>query len=219
MPILKNQKLTKMKKHCVAVLSYSLFLSADPALSSLCIKSALAALTYSIQVRMGVHRLLTWALILILPCLASLSALEEASNSCPEGWMEATHAGMGCLYFNSTTKVMWEEATSYCQSDEMNASLVEIWTELQLDFVISELMFLAQNGIDDDWWIGATDLGREGHWYWANSLATVGDFIWSSAPKHGVNFNCAVLENSLEFLAQQHVCGSSDPAWTICQIK
>ena len=104
--------------------------------------------------------------------------------------------GMGCLYFNSTTKVMWEEATSYCQSDEMNASLVEIWTELQLDFVISELMFLAQNGIDDDWWIGATDLGREGQWYWAHSLATGGDFIWNSIPSHTVYANCALLENS-----------------------
>merc|ERR1711971_58000 len=169
------------------------------------------------QLKMAVHHLLTWALI--LPSLASLIALEEASSSCPVGWLEATHAGMGCLYFNSTTLVMWEEATSYCQSDAMNASLVEIWTELQLDFVRSELMFLAQNGIDNDWWIGATDQGREGQWYWANSLATVGDFIWNASPPNNVNLNCALLENGGEFLAQSHTCAASDPAWTICQIK
>ena len=166
----------------------------------------------------AVHRLLTSAFI--LPCLTSLMALEEASYSCPDGWLEAAHAGMGCLYFNSTTKVMWEEAASYCQSDEMNASLVEIWTELQLDFVRSELMSLAENGIEDDWWIGATDQGREGQWFWANSLATVGDFIWySSDPENGVNENCALLEDGQGFLAIPHNCAAFDPAWTICQIK
>ena len=43
------------------------------------------------------------------------------------------------------------------------------------------------------WWTGATDLGREGHWYWAGSLATVGDFLWykpTNQPNGGIAHNC-----------------------------
>ena len=57
---------------------------------------------------------------------------------------------------------------------------MEIWSELQLDFVRSELMFLAENGVDTDWWTGATDLGREGHWYWVLVLQLLGTFCGTS---------------------------------------
>ena len=165
---------------------------------------------------MMAHRVIS---TLLFQCLVTALAQEEASNPCPSGWLDATLSGMGCLFFNSTTKVQWEEAAIWCQSDGRNASLVEIWTELQLDIVRSELLVLAQNGIDDDWWIGATDQGREGSWYWANTLATVGDFIWYNPTNNDVNRNCALLENDDQFLGLQHDCMTADTSWTICQMK
>ena len=112
----------------------------------------------------------------------------------------------GCLFFNSTT---WLEAAELCQHPDNNASLVEIWSELQLDFIRSELMFLQDNGVGYDWWTGGTDLGREGHWYWAGSLATVGDFIWyTNQPNDGTKGNCLWLEDSpnYEFLGADAGC-------------
>ena len=85
------------------------------------------------------------------------------SGLCPDEWINATPSGLGCIYFNSTAGATWEEASSWCQHPDNNASLLEIWSELQFDFVRSELMFLQDNGVDGDWWVGGTDLGREGH--------------------------------------------------------
>merc|ERR1719391_2002647 len=121
----------------------------------------------------------------------------EVSGLCPDHWIDATLSGLGCLYFNSSTSVAWEEASNWCQHPDNNASLVEIWSELQFDFVRSELMFLLDNGVGSYWWTGATDLGREGHWFWIGSLATVGDFFWDSGqPNGGTGSNCMILENN-----------------------
>ena len=115
--------------------------------------------------------------------------------------IDATLSGLGCLFFNSTTTATWLEAAELCQHPDNNASLVEIWSELQLDFIRSELMFLQGNGVDNnDWWTGATDMGREGHWYWAGSLATVGDFIWQkNQPDAGIHWNCLLSDNSSSY--------------------
>ena len=79
-------------------------------------------------------------------------------------------------------------------------------------------MFLQDNGVDNDWWIGATDQGREGRWYWASSLATVGDFIWEvDQPANGASGNCAVLQNAWEFLGDDYGCSAEK--YFICQKK
>ena len=163
-------------------------------------------------------------------CSAKVTSqnVEGASDLCPDHWIDATLSGLGCLFFNSTTAVTWEDAANLCQHPDNNASLVEIWSELQFDFIRSELMFLQDNGVDNDWWIGATDQGREGRWYWAGSLATVGDFIWypstpddgyRGTPDDGTDCNCAMLQNtkSWEFLGDDLPCSAEK--YFICQKK
>ena len=75
---------------------------------------------------------------------------EEDSGLCPDHWIDATGTGLGCLYFNSSSEVTWEEAAKLCQAPENNASLIEIWSEVQHEFVRSKLMFLQDNGVDED---------------------------------------------------------------------
>merc|ERR1711953_126638 len=143
---------------------------------------------------------------------------EEVSGLCPDHWIDATLSGLGCLYFNSTAAVSWEDASRLCQDPDNNASLVEIWSELQLDFIRSELMFLQDNGVNNDWWTGGSDQGREGHWYWSGSLANVGDFVWQSGePNSGTNNNCLYLNNfGGSFLGYDNGCSTFD-AYFICQ--
>ena len=101
----------------------------------------------------------------LLGLLLAIAGTSEASTiidggPCPENWIDASFAGMGCLFFNTTeviilinriiiittsiinmgclfttTKVTtWEEASVSCYLSN-NSTLVEIWTELQLDFL------------------------------------------------------------------------------------
>ena len=144
---------------------------------------------------------------------------EENSGLCPDHWIDATLSGLGCLYFNSSSGATWEEASNWCQHPDNNASLLEIWSELQLDFVQSELILL-DNGVSNGWWTGATDLGREGRWYWAGSLATVGEFIWWSGgqPNGGTGSNCMWLEGGYSFFGADLSCGPYE-IFFICQRK
>merc|ERR1719402_427219 len=79
-------------------------------------------------------------------CLTKLSSgtsiEDEIDNPCPEHWIHASLVDMGCLLFNSTYYYAWEGANVYCQSVE-NASLVEITTSEQMEFLQMELTFTA----------------------------------------------------------------------------
>ena len=142
----------------------------------------------------------------------------EVSGLCPEHWIDATLSELSCLFFNSTVNVTWEEAANWCQHPDNNASLLEIGSEMQLDFVRRELILLQDNRVDNDWWIGGTDQGREGYWYWAGSLATVGDFVWHpGTPDSGTGGNCLYLNNGYAFLGNDFGCTST--SYFICQKK
>ena len=142
------------------------------------------------------------------------------SGVCPDHWIDATLTGLGCLYFNSSSEATWEEAGNLCQAND--ASLVEIKSDLQMDFVRSELVFLQDSGLVDltgDWWTGGTDQGRDGQWYWAASLQPVGDFIWfSTEPNGGTGENCLLLPNGYGFLGNDFPC-TGHKRYFICQIK
>merc|ERR1711962_1923066 len=77
--------------------------------------------------------------MLLLGLLLAIAGTSEASTiidggPCPENWIDASFAGMGCLFFNTTEVTTWEEASVSCYLSN-NSTLVEIWTELQLDFL------------------------------------------------------------------------------------
>ena len=55
-----------------------------------------------------------------------LSQSQETSN-CPEKWLDASFVDMGCLYFNTTQDVTWEDANSICQGS--NSTLIDISTD------------------------------------------------------------------------------------------
>ena len=124
---------------------------------------------------------------------------------------------MGCLLFSSNTNLTWEEANIYCQEEE-NGTLLQIWNELQLDFVRMELGFLFDHVQVERWWTSGTDAGREGTWRWASSLVPVGDFIWaSSQPNNGLIGNCLYLYQGHDFLGCDAACSSQYAA--ICERK
>ena len=124
---------------------------------------------------------------------------------------------MGCVLFNTTASMTWEEANNYCQQDE-NGTLLQIWNELQFDFIRMELGFIYDHVQVGSWWTSGTDAGEEGGGRWAASLVPVGDFIWhSSQPASGLNGNCLALYQGYEFLGDDDPCSSKKGV--ICERK
>ena len=155
------------------------------------------------------------ALLLVCPskCKADLKVPQE-STGCPAHWIDSTLNGLGCLFFNSSRDhiqdeldVTWLEAAYWCQQPENNASLVQIDSEVQLDFVRSVLLLLQDNEVLTNWWTGATDIGREGNYYWAGSLDPVEDFVWSPGqPNAGADANCLILYAGWGYLGNDVGC-------------
>ena len=154
--------------------------------------------------------------LLLLVSAECFLADETDSSTCPEHWVDASLTGLGCLLFNSTKAYGWEEANNYCQRDE-NASLVEIWTSIQLDFIRTELILLYHNGIHNSWWTSGTDLSREGEWYWGPSGTSVGDFVWGPNEPHGNTYNNCLKLYSTTFFGRDNACTSA--YLPICQKK
>ena len=72
-------------------------------------------------------------------------------------------------------------------------------------FLPSELTLLANTGVWTRWWTSGTDLGREGHWYWASSLAPLPGTGVPSDPPH------IIIDNSFKpqvLLLFQILCGT-----------
>merc|ERR1719341_1661169 len=135
-----------------------------------------------------------------------LSQSQETSN-CPEKWLDASFVDMGCLFFNATMDVTWEDANAICQRS--NSTLVDISTEVQMGFLQMELDVIANaEGTTHYWWTAGTDLGIEGRWIWATTLTAVEDFVWkdSSYPRSNLNWNCLSLHPSFGYLAFDIMC-------------
>merc|ERR1712156_1357284 len=69
--------------------------------------------------------------MLLLGLLLAIAGTSEASTiidggPCPENWIDASFAGMGCLFFNTTEVTTWEEASVSCYLSN-NSTLVEFW--------------------------------------------------------------------------------------------
>ena len=100
-------------------------------------------------------------------------------NNCPRGWTDATEYGMGCLLFNVNQTTTWPEAQHFCYNLDHEAALVEIYSVMQQEFMEAKAFEIeALSGTDRIWWIGATDIGSEGVWYWAHSHRLVDFSAW-----------------------------------------
>ena len=85
-----------------------------------------------------------------------------------------------------------------------------------MDFLIMELQLLEVQTGPRDYWGGATDFGREGQWYWMNSLLPVEDFVWGNTEPNG-NFNENYHEfyHTRDYLSQD--INQNDANFPICQ--
>merc|ERR1712038_1449585 len=94
---------------------------------------------------------------------ASESKLAErkagVSGNCPDKWFDASFLEMGCLFFNNTASVNWEEANVICHKYS-NSTLVDIQSEMQMGFLQMQLDVVESiEGASHPWWTAGTDVG------------------------------------------------------------
>merc|ERR1712037_174332 len=124
---------------------------------------------------------------------ANRNANSSSSSSCSSGWLPGP-AGLGCVLLQ-TESLTWEAAAKSCW-ENYQAHLVEIKNKDQQEFlrtILHDVPFDSVYG----WWIGATDLNREGSWYWTHSLEPMDYSDWDtkgSQPDDDLgDENCAMI--------------------------
>merc|ERR1711893_230455 len=112
--------------------------------------------------------------------------------------------GLGCLFFGNEPG-QFEDANAVCHS--MSAHLVEIQNESQMDDIIVALRVLEGITGPRKYWVGGTDLNREGQWFWLNSLSPVGSFVWhANEPDGGLSQNCMGFAPELGYKCADLFC-------------
>merc|ERR1711936_503648 len=138
--------------------------------------------------------LLLYLLFLAYPLIA-FAKHEDAENvepPCAPGWLQGP-PGMGCLLMQ-TEALTWVDAAASCWRNYQGAHLVEIKNEEQQEFLRTTVSEFPDNRVYG-WWIGATDLNREGSWYWAHSLEPMDYSDWYPGEPNNQheNENCAII--------------------------
>ena len=137
------------------------------------------------------------------------------ASNCDSGWVDATSVEMGCLYFKNAQMNYWD-ANVFCQ--DRDSHLVAVYTPEMLEFLVMEMQVWEEHdGVDAFWWSGATDMGREGLWYWQYSLLDVGDFIWGSQqPENSTEYNYLCFLKDYDYMGAACDTDSND-IQPICQ--
>ena len=114
---------------------------------------------------------------------------------------------LGCLFFNATAQLTWDDASSMCQMGS-DSTLIDITTEEQLAFIQMELVAYDPSW----WWTAGTDVGINGQWFWATTRADVDNFVWSTLwnepDAHHEDWNYLALRASSDYLAATYPCDS-----------
>ena len=159
--------------------------------------------------------MISWSFLIycFLPLISTV-----LTDSCADGWVNASHYGLGCLYINHDSARSWEDTAIFCQ-EEKNATLLEMENYEQLQFLMGILN--QEGGIDNRsfaYWTAGTDIGREGKWIWQGSLRPVPEEIWHvNFPMWGITANCLSLEPVYNYSFDGMEADCNEDNYTICQ--
>ena len=149
--------------------------------------------------------------LLISLAFLSLGLAITNCSDCPMYWTDATHVGIGCLYFNTSRPTSWIEAQRSCEAAHDEAHLVEIQNQEQQDYMVmkaEEISYLTWTGDPRaqnprrlrNWWIGLTDEVTDGKFYWPYSLEKVNFTAWARGhPKNDLHHNYVYLNSDSDY--------------------
>ena len=147
------------------------------------------------------------ACMLFLLCITISTILADQEvktfvNPCDDGWVHADFLDMGCLMSNTTEYI----------SGRMLLCTARIVGMLTLD--LQE----PHHGVRP-WWVGGTDIGREGSWYYSGTLQPVPEDPWykpDNRPSCGLACNCMCILPNYQYYAADQPC-TTNKFYPICQ--
>merc|ERR1712136_381884 len=128
---------------------------------------------------MGAVKMIQLMKLIIFSCLffTGFSVTSgEKSDLCANDWVDATFFGLGCLFTNHTWApggMTQDEAYIFCYDLDPRARLLEIHNEDDMQFL--DVLIDQENAVGSRMWVGGTDRGHEGTWYWESSREPVED--------------------------------------------
>ena len=155
---------------------------------------------------------------------------------CNENWEDASNMGLGYLWFETTLKMNYGNAITFCK--DKNSSLVEIDSPEQMNYTIMRLKVISENVDWEDyniwyegeyytyewkgWWGGATEK-EDNSWLWTESGASLefDSFVWGRDQPNdpnGLNYFCFVINPAVDnFYGNDKRYGSKN--YPLCQQK
>ncbi|XP_055983739.1 C-type lectin domain family 4 member F-like [Sorex fumeus] len=96
-------------------------------------------------------------MVALQAAIASQEQLQQTQNQLLQLILQGWKIYNGALYYFSQTKKSWQDAENFCVS--WGAHLASVTSEEEKDFLVTFTK-------DSFHWIGLTDQGTEGVWYW-----------------------------------------------------
>ena len=139
---------------------------------------------------------------------------------CPQGWTDATHAGMGCLLFETSFTITWGEGMVFCSNEHTSAHLVEIWNAGQQDYLFMKVWEIeGMTNTKRDWWIGLTNDNANHQWKWFDSGRSASYTHWSSGGPGKGHYAFLYQGDEVTQKAKWLTTVPTDRKHPICQFK
>merc|ERR1711892_469538 len=158
---------------------------------------------------------------------------ETKQGDCPDGWIDASEVGLGCLWADVEEPNL-SEPDSMSACERAGGELVEILNMDQMTFLQGYLIQVEQQSLAwlegyVFWWIGLNDLEKEGDFVWPISGAVANYTNWKDgfivdfdepAPDPNHERNCVEMlsaeNNGLAWMT--YLCEDIDSIYHVCQI-
>ena len=118
-------------------------------------------------------------MVLFIPAIVAVRGERVTNTQCEDGWFDESSVGLGCLLFDKTRILYFDDAKAFCKNQD--SRLNELETELQLKQISNLLKNVSYSYARyDRWWGGAVQVGPEqdGNWTWIESGAPVQNWAW-----------------------------------------
>jgi len=131
-----------------------------------------------------------YLMLLLFPC--------NLAEDCPdETWYDTGNPDLGCIFFGGKAKT-WVEAHEECEG--YVGHMAEATTMEQADDLYALAKIIGDIRNVKRWWLGLTDIIKEGDWHWAysyeNGSVQTSDFetIWTPDATEGNPNDCVIMK-------------------------
>lgn len=131
-------------------------------------------------------------------------ASSGSPGECSEPWVSAYDVDLGCLLMGEDQLEGLNQPSAKAACQERGSRLVEVYNSdqfehLKLLAMEAEIVLMEQLEFAPWWWIGLTDQGSDGSWFWEGSGLAANFTNWDiGEPSQGETYNCAQMESVLE---------------------